>query len=39
LDTDRFGFPVLPGWKDIEGKPLQFKKTLIGKFMTTMYRA
>ena len=37
LSTDRQGFPVLPGWGEIERKPLEYKKSLIGKYMTDMY--
>jgi hypothetical protein len=33
------GHPVLPDWDEIEPKDLYYKKLLIGKFMTEMYRA
>jgi len=32
------GNPILPGLEEIEGRSLLYKKAVIGKFMTLMYR-
>ncbi|KAI9428306.1 hypothetical protein H4582DRAFT_2067823 [Lactarius indigo] len=38
LPMDENGYPVLPKWEDIDREGLMYKKVVIGKFMSEMYR-
>jgi hypothetical protein len=38
LPMDEQGYPILPSWEVIKGEGLTYKKSLIGKFMSEMYR-
>jgi hypothetical protein len=38
LPIDEQGYPILPRWEAIKGEGLSYKKSLIGKFMSEMYR-
>jgi hypothetical protein len=39
LEMDTKGYPVLPTWKQIDGKKSLYLKCLVGAFMTEMYRS
>jgi hypothetical protein len=39
LQRDKNGFPLLPKWDKLENAQLDYKKRLIGKFMTDIYGA
>jgi hypothetical protein len=39
LRTDSRGYPMLPSWKSIKDTDLIYKKYLIGRYLSDMYRA
>jgi hypothetical protein len=39
LGTDTQGYPMLPSWESIKDAELKYKKYLIGRYLSEMYRA
>ncbi|KAI9445920.1 hypothetical protein H4582DRAFT_2069240 [Lactarius indigo] len=39
LKTDSQGYPMLPSWESIKNTDLRYKKYLIGRYLSGMYRA
>jgi hypothetical protein len=39
LRTDARGYPMLPSWESIKDAELKYKKYLIGRYLSEIYRA